>query len=127
MADDRTETGNAFTAECPCEPDLRCNALFDRIAALGRTFLRQVDTGGMYTFVNEGTTNADAEQKTLDVLRVLDWLADVGHKEVHLVAKGWGALPAGPRAFTDRLPFRGPLRNSLIVILCCWSGGAGCR
>lgn len=33
-------------------------------------------------------------QKTLDVLRVLDWLADLGHTEVHLVAKGWGALPA---------------------------------
>ncbi|MCI0699934.1 MAG: prolyl oligopeptidase family serine peptidase, partial [Planctomycetia bacterium] len=33
-------------------------------------------------------------QKTFDVLRVLSWLADVGHKEVHLVAKGWGAIPA---------------------------------
>jgi dienelactone hydrolase len=33
-------------------------------------------------------------QKTFDVLRVLDWLADHGHREVHLVAKGWGALPA---------------------------------
>jgi pimeloyl-ACP methyl ester carboxylesterase len=33
-------------------------------------------------------------QKTFDVLRVLDWLASHGHKEVHLVAKGWGTLPA---------------------------------
>ena len=33
-------------------------------------------------------------QKTFDVLRVLDWLGAVGHKEVHLVAKGWGAIPA---------------------------------
>ena len=33
-------------------------------------------------------------QKTFDVLRVLDWLGDVGHKEVHLVAKGWGTIPA---------------------------------
>ena len=31
-------------------------------------------------------------QKTLDVLRVLDWLASIGHTEVHLVARGWGAL-----------------------------------
>jgi pimeloyl-ACP methyl ester carboxylesterase len=31
-------------------------------------------------------------QKTLDVLSVLDWLASLGHTEVHLVAKGWGAL-----------------------------------
>ena len=33
-------------------------------------------------------------QKTLDVLRVLDWLASFGHKEVHVVGKGWGALSA---------------------------------
>ncbi|NOX53640.1 MAG: prolyl oligopeptidase family serine peptidase [Planctomycetes bacterium] len=33
-------------------------------------------------------------QKTHDVLTVLDWLASVGHSEVHLVGKGWGALPA---------------------------------
>lgn len=33
-------------------------------------------------------------QRTYDVLRVLDWLAGVGHDEVHLVGKGWGALPA---------------------------------
>ena len=33
-------------------------------------------------------------QKTYDVLRVLAWLTSLGHREVHLVAKGWGALPA---------------------------------
>jgi len=33
-------------------------------------------------------------QKTSDLLRVLDWLASVGHREVHLAAKGWGALAA---------------------------------
>ena len=33
-------------------------------------------------------------QKTLDVLRVLQWLRSHGHDEVHLVAKGWGAPPA---------------------------------
>ncbi len=52
MADDRIEARSALTAECPCGPDLGCDALFDRIAALGRTFLWQVDTGGMYTFVS---------------------------------------------------------------------------
>ncbi len=31
-------------------------------------------------------------QKTFDVLRVLDWMADLGHREIHVVAKGWGAL-----------------------------------
>ena len=33
-------------------------------------------------------------QKTYDVLRVLDWLRSIGRTDVHLVAKGWGALPA---------------------------------
>jgi hypothetical protein len=33
-------------------------------------------------------------QKTYDVLRVLDWLRSIGYEEVHLVGKGWGALPA---------------------------------
>lgn len=43
-------------------------------------------------------------QKTFDVLRVLEWLASSGHKEVHLAAKGWGSLPA---TFAALLP--GPL------------------
>jgi len=33
-------------------------------------------------------------QKTYDVLRVLHWLRGNGHDEVHIVGKGWGALPA---------------------------------
>ena len=33
-------------------------------------------------------------RKTLDVLRTLDWLMAHGHRQVHLVGRGWGALPA---------------------------------
>ena len=33
-------------------------------------------------------------QKTLDIMRVLDWLRECGHEEVHLVGKGWGSIPA---------------------------------
>lgn len=33
-------------------------------------------------------------QRTYDVMRVVDWLRDAGHDEVHLVGKGWGAIPA---------------------------------
>ncbi len=33
-------------------------------------------------------------QRTFDLLRVLDWIASFGHRGVHLVAKGWGAIPA---------------------------------
>ena len=32
-------------------------------------------------------------QKTYDLLRVLDWLRSLGHRDIHLAAKGWGALP----------------------------------
>ena len=33
-------------------------------------------------------------QRTYDLLRVIDWLKSNGHDEIHLVAKGWGTLPA---------------------------------
>ena len=33
-------------------------------------------------------------QKTFDLLRVLAWLEDQGHTDVHLAAMGWGTLPA---------------------------------
>ncbi|MEX2263829.1 MAG: prolyl oligopeptidase family serine peptidase [Bryobacteraceae bacterium] len=35
-----------------------------------------------------------AAQRTFDILRVLDWLRAYGHTQVHLAAKGWGAIPA---------------------------------
>ncbi len=52
-------------------------------------------------------------QKTFDVLRVLDWLKDIGHKEVHLVAKGWGTLPATFAAVLSDLVTRVTLKNAL--------------
>jgi hypothetical protein len=33
-------------------------------------------------------------QKTFDVLRVLEWLESIGHNEIHLLGRGWGALSA---------------------------------
>jgi hypothetical protein len=52
-------------------------------------------------------------QKTYDVLRVLDWLAEIGHKEVHLVAKGWGTIPATFAAVLSKLVTRVTLKNAL--------------
>jgi cephalosporin-C deacetylase-like acetyl esterase len=52
-------------------------------------------------------------QKTFDVLRVLDWLADVGHKEVHLVARGGGAIPATFAAVLSDRVTRVTLKNAL--------------
>lgn len=34
-------------------------------------------------------------QKVFDILRVLSWLKDQGHEEIHLAGRGWGALAAG--------------------------------
>ncbi len=52
-------------------------------------------------------------QKTFDVLRVLDWLKDIGHKEVHLVAKGWGTIPATFAALLSELVTRVTVKNAL--------------
>jgi hypothetical protein len=52
-------------------------------------------------------------QRTFDVLRVLDWLADVGHKEVHLVTKGWGTLPTTFAAVLSDRVTRVTLKNAL--------------
>jgi dienelactone hydrolase len=52
-------------------------------------------------------------QKTFDVLRVLDWLGDVGHAEVHLVGKGWGALPAVFAALLSDRVKQVTLKNAL--------------
>ncbi len=40
-------------------------------------------------------------QRTFDLLRVIDWLKAHGHDEVHLVAKGWGTIPATFAALLD--------------------------
>lgn len=52
-------------------------------------------------------------QKTFDVLRVLDWLKSIGHKEVHLVGKGWGSLPAAFAALLEEAVAQVTLKNAL--------------
>ena len=53
-------------------------------------------------------------QKTHDVLRVIDWLKSNGHTEIHLVAKGWGALPATFAALLSTEVVQVTLKNALI-------------
>jgi hypothetical protein len=52
-------------------------------------------------------------QKTHDLLRVLDWLKSVGHTDVHLVAKGWGAIPAAFAALLSSHVKQVTLKNAL--------------
>lgn len=51
--------------------------------------------------------------KTHDILSVLDMLAEYGHKRVHLVAKGWGALPATFAALLSDRVAQVTLKNAL--------------
>jgi hypothetical protein len=44
---------------------------------------------------------------------VLDWLAGYGHKEVHLAAKGWGAIPAAFAALLSDTVAQVTLKNAL--------------
>ena len=52
-------------------------------------------------------------QKVFDVLRVLDWLRDQGHTEIHLAAKGWGALAATFAALLNPSVIQVTLKNAL--------------
>jgi len=52
-------------------------------------------------------------QKTFDLLRTLDWLARFGHTDVHLVAKGWGTIPATFAALLHESVKRVTLKDAL--------------
>src|SRR5262249_9533777 len=52
-------------------------------------------------------------QKTHDLLRVLDWLRSFGRKEVHLVARGWGTIPATFAALLSDVVTRVTLKHAL--------------
>ena len=55
-------------------------------------------------------------QKTHDVLCVLDWLASLGHTDVHLVAKGWGALAGTFAAVLHQSAKQVTLKNALDLV-----------
>ena len=52
-------------------------------------------------------------QRTHDILRVLDWLQSHGYTDVHLAAKGWGAIPATFAALLCDQVTQVTLKNSL--------------
>lgn len=53
-------------------------------------------------------------QRTHDVLQVVQWLKENGHTEIHLVGKGWGALPAAFAALLSEHVNQVTLKNSLV-------------
>ena len=54
-----------------------------------------------------------AGQRTHDLLRMIDWLKAQGHREVHLAAKGWGAIPAAFAALLAPEVVQVTLRHAL--------------
>ena len=52
-------------------------------------------------------------QRTFDVLRLLDWLTANGHDEIHVAAKGWGAIPATFAALLDERVKQVTLKHAL--------------
>ncbi|MEW6304520.1 MAG: prolyl oligopeptidase family serine peptidase [Verrucomicrobiota bacterium] len=58
------------------------------------TFLNPYGSDYFYAVHSVMLDHPYAGQKTHDVLRVLTWLKASGHTDIHLAAKGWGAIPA---------------------------------
>jgi dienelactone hydrolase len=52
-------------------------------------------------------------QRTRDIIRVLAWLKSNGHEEIHLVAKGWGTIPATFAAVLSDQVKQVTLKNAL--------------
>ncbi len=52
-------------------------------------------------------------QKTHDVLVVLDWLSSCGYRQIHLVARGRGAIPAAFAALISPYVSKVTLKNAL--------------
>jgi cephalosporin-C deacetylase-like acetyl esterase len=52
-------------------------------------------------------------QKTFDVLRVLDWLVSIGHTDIHLIGRGFGALSATFAAVMSEQVKQITLKNAL--------------
>jgi cephalosporin-C deacetylase-like acetyl esterase len=53
-------------------------------------------------------------QKTFDVLQVLEWLTQFGHRQIHVVGNGWGSLPATFAAILSPRVNQVTLKNGLI-------------
>jgi dienelactone hydrolase len=53
-------------------------------------------------------------QKAFDLLQVLNWLASLGHRNIHLAAKGWGTIPATFAAMLNDRVSQVTLKQNLI-------------
>ena len=78
-----------------CGDDDGCGGLCDVPDTCGAdTFLQPYGADYFYAAHALMLDRPCPAQRVHDVLSVIDWLASNGHTEVHLVARGWGAIPA---------------------------------
>jgi dienelactone hydrolase len=54
-----------------------------------------------------------AGQKTYDILRVIDWMKSFGYDDIHLIARGYGSIPATFAALLSDSVRQVTLKNSL--------------
>jgi len=79
-----------------------------------RSFLSAYGNDYFYAIYSIMLDHPYVGQKTHDVLRVIDWLVNCGHKEIHLAAKGWGTLPATFAAVLANAVVQVTLKNALV-------------
>lgn len=79
----------------------------------GNNFLAPYDNDYFYAGHSIMLDYPYVGQKTFDVLRVISWLKSYGHKEIHLVGKGWGAIPATFAALLSDKVSQITLKNAL--------------
>jgi len=78
-----------------------------------KTFLEPYGTDYFYAIHSIMLGNPYPGQKTFDILRVTDWLKSFGHREIHLVGRGWGSIPATFAALLSDDVTQVTLKNSL--------------
>ena len=83
------------------EPDVELYALDARGIGDSRpdtcgtnTFLTPYGSDYFYAVHSLMLDHSMPAQRAFDVLRVIDWLKAQGRAEIHLVARGWGTIPA---------------------------------
>lgn len=79
----------------------------------GEDFLAANGSDYFYSVHGVMDHNPYPRQRTLDLLRVLDWLRANGHETVHLLARGWGAVPAAFAAVLSDTVVQVTLKHAL--------------
>ncbi len=78
-----------------------------------RSFLQGYGSDYFYAIYGIMFDRSYPAQRTFDLVRVIDWMKANDHQEIHLVAKGWGTIPATFAALLDDRITRVTLKHAL--------------